>query len=217
MTNFNARSISGITKAYFENDLSKFLRRHKKQYFYQLTYIRTFRKWQKKKRTEKARAIILKLTKKLPAECNDIANIMLTLEKFYGWEINKDNAEICCNIHFTLRQEMIKHYSTLSGSKKISLSTKYQTKRSKAFLEQKARGFIKQSDFDDYNEMFAHVKSTIDYRYIYPKNILRIPFSVKERVEAQKDIEKNLVFESVYRGLSSIGVSGYTKIELPKR
>lgn len=215
--NFSIHNRDEIISIYFEENLSKFLRKHKKQYFYQLTYIRTFRKWNKSKKKTRAKRAIIRYCKRLPGEVSKVCNIMITMNKHYGWEINKFNAELCCNIHFSLRDEIATHYTYLLGNMDRPMSLINQVKERKAILEQKARGFIHKDDFDGYDEDFAHVVSTADYSLIYPKNILNIPFTLKDRIKAQEMAEENLIFESVYKGFQSIGVSGYTKLQQPKK
>lgn len=198
---------------YFDGNLVRFLRKHRKQYNYQLNYYRTFRKWKKKKKTNKARRRIIKFCEGLPGEVNKVTNILLTMNKDYDWDIDENNAIIACEIYITFAND-IKEYNFVRNSKRIR-PFKLSCTRKQAIKEQKARGFVKRKHFPDYNPNFSHVISIADRNYIYPYNILSLPIKKQVLLEAQKENDKNILFRTIYRGLSSIGVEGYTAIVRP--
>lgn len=212
---FSTYNIEKCIEVYFGGNFRRFLRKHREQYYYQLTYCRTFRKWKKDRVKNKARRRIIKLCNKLPGEVNDVANILLTLEKHYDWEVNKDNASIAFDIHIMLGKNISDYNMEKCSRSNRDIKFKIPHSPRQAIREQKARGFIEKHEFEEYDDRFAHVLSIADRSLIYPCNILTIPLEMKLKNDSERTEGKNIIFNTMYKGLRSIGVQGHTRVENP--
>jgi len=212
--NFSKYNIDACIEAYMDGNLNRFLRKHRKQYYFQLTYSRTFKRWKKGNKKTKAMRKIRNLLHDLPGEVNHATNIMITLNQEYGWEINKDNASISVDIYLMLSKDILKYNQKRNTSK--FLHSKMISQK-QAIREQLARGFVLKRHFVNRDKEFAHIYSTANKKLVYPRNILSNPIKLRLRIKSQKMEKQNLAFDTIYRGLSSIGVEGHTRVNNPKK
>jgi len=191
---------------YMEGNMQRFLRKHKNQYPFQLTYSVTFKHLRKSSK---------KMYKELmskdiyPNRMNTIMNIFITLDKHFsigftskGWNdylvIEDELGDIIRDYMDKIRGHQFKFNR---GKLNNSLPTKKE-----ALKEQKARGFIDINDWDDYNPKFAHIISNIDSDLYYPRNI---PTNSTQS-QAPGAFK---AFPYVAQGW--IGVQGWTRIHIP--
>lgn len=178
----------------------KFIRQCSKRYSFQQTYSVTFKKW---KRDKKKRKIMLRLkrTKLWPAQINQVANIMWVLENHYECS-NKNIVEYAVKLWYEYDDRIydrIMEKYTKKG-KLMIMSPK------DALREQKARGFIKINDFENYLKKWDHIQSTVNRDYYYPMNF---PGTGEQIILCRN---KKREIPTGYCALSAIGVKGHTSV-----
>ena len=193
-----------VIKQIMDGNLHRFLRRHQKQATFEAVYLDYINPW--KKHPERSQ-IVKQMIKKLvwPRDIVNVVNIMRTLFMYYGFEYNAEGAKAAWRIYKYFEQDII-DYNQKKYFKFIQINgfdkwPKLSPK--KALKEQKARGFIKASDFEDFDRKACHVVSIVDDEYVYPMNfyVHQYPnYSKRKRGPIQ-----------IYIGQFLTGVSGYTK------
>lgn len=180
---------------------ARFIRQCAKRNRFQLTYSVIFKEWKLDKEKNKYRLQLIR-SGLFPAQINDVVNIMYVLIKK-----NKKThpmivamaIELWDKYQAEIDDYVSKRYPFNSGIKPLSPK--------KAFREQKARGFVKLNDFDDYNRRYDHIQSTINTNYYYPMNFPYKP----EQLMRDRKLGDNVII--AYAGISAIGVRGYTRVE----
>lgn len=186
--------------------LNRFLRKHYKQYHYTLVYSKVFPRWEEERKTRRAKKWILRQGL-YPQQIIDITNILITLNKHFEVELNRRNIEKAYHVwkefsHAEIYDYMFKKRSALHSLKGIKALIN-PTKKA-ALKEQKARGFIGQKEFAEFDETAAHVYSNINRKLIYPENFF-----------FGRNMDKAFKI-NIYIGLTLVGVPGWTRSELPK-
>lgn len=202
--NQQALSREEIIDKVFDGRLKKFLRYHKKDYWYQPVYYRIFRSWKKQLGPRRAMKYLLKNLDR-PKHVVQVVNIMRTLNREYNYEINTATARLAIQIWDIFSDDEIYDYMMEYYRKEVAkgnLYTLFLTITSAlAFKEQKARGFIHVNDFEDFDPHVGHVWSNVDRNFIYPENFYSGIFG-RELYDTELHIGQNVV-----------GVMGFTRIE----
>lgn len=193
-----------VIKKYMDGNLYRFLRKHQKQAIFEAVYYDYIRPWKKDKVMS---PIVKQMIKKLkwPRDIVNVVNIMRTLNKHYEYKFGEDCARVAWEIYKYFEND-IANYNQEKYFKYISVNGYEKWPKlspNKALKEQKARGFIKAIDFDDFDRKACHVVSIVDSDYIYPMN-----FYIHQYPDYHKRKRGPI---QIYIGQFLTGVSGYTK------
>lgn len=199
-----------VINKYLDGNLLRFLRRHYKQYHYKMVFSKYIKPW-RKNNPDLVRLIETCLKDRnglvWPKHVSDVVNIMRTLEKHYGYEINLKSCKIALMIDDLFEVDICEYHR--EHVQKSLLNDAFQLRnitRDQALKEQKAMGFVKAINFEDHDWRFAHLQSNIDNRYIYPYNFVHdLIYNVGS---------KNIIYQI---GMSLAGVPGFTRINIPKK
>lgn len=199
------RRIKILKEDYLEGNYIRFVRKLTKRYYYQLVYSRTLPRWRKENKKAVKKLLSLCVW---PSHVVDVANILYTLEKHFGWAISEKNVLIAFTIWEYLDEDIYNrmHKKYVDNFKlKIRDVSYYTPKPRQAFKEQLARGFIHINDFDDFDKNKHHVYSNVKKDYIYPLNF------------GMTTIDRGEGLENVYIGQSLVGVRGWTRAQINER
>ena len=188
---------------YMEGNMRRFLRKHKNQYFFELTYSHTLKK---------IKASNKKVYKELmrydiyPNRLRDYLNIFITLDKHFAIGFNmrafKELLEIEEEMIDIIQPYMQNLYNRRWALKSDRGKTGWLQPK-EALKEQKARGFIHINDFENFDNKAAHIISNVDNAYYYPINIH----------SRQKGKTDTITCAHVFGSLHS--VPGHTRIKMP--
>lgn len=189
----------------FEGDLELFLKRWYRHNRTNLIYSKVIPKWEKSKNTRRA-VRYLKKNLEWPNHIREVINLLRTLEKYYEAEINKENAQLAIEIWELFSDGEFSEYSHKAWTNKVARKGFENIRRiseAQAWKEQKARGFIHENDFEEFDKNAAHVYSLINRNYLYPLNFYHggyTPLAMSTHI---------------YIGLPLVGVEGFTRCEIP--
>jgi len=184
----------------------RFLRKHKKQYYYQLGYSKILKKLEPEEYI-----YALAMFKHMPGRTNFVLNLMLTSHNHFGVKMNLDTLKYI-HKHFDALEDYIRDYMYENRNKygvsPAKVLSQNPTKR-QAIKEQLARGFVKVKKWKYKDPKFSHIISNADPRLIYPMNLMH-QFNEKRKYKRKHYLQ---VFPSIYH--SHLGVAGWTRIVVP--
>lgn len=167
------RRIKILKSEYLEGNYVRLIRKHYKNYYYELIYSRTLPKWREESSESKKAVRYLLRICKWPKHVVEVANLLRTLEKHFGWSITKKNVLLAYTIWEYLGDDIEKRMTrkyAKSITDKIRDIKYYTPTKAQAIKEQLARGFVHVNDFEDYDSSKNHVYSNIKRDYLYPMN-----------------------------------------------
>jgi len=187
------------------NNVIRFLRKHKKQYYYQLVYSRKIDK------LDVDSAIYLQSFKHNPGKGVFILNILITANRVFDTKINRANMELI-NAHYDVVYDTVHDYMMRISSIKHEHSNLLKLcipSQKAALKEQKARGFIKKSKWWTYDKKYAHIQSLANPEYVYPLNLNHW---YGEDKKFKPDHYSDII---PYVFMAHVGVQGWSRIILP--
>ena len=191
---------------YMGGNLSRFLRKHKNQHLFQLTYSKTLPTIRKENKKLYKKLLSLGL---YPKDLSDILNITITLSKHFDIELDARTIDDLLEVEYELIDIISEYHTKIMQHRwnhNQTLFRKYWLPKEVALKEQKARGYTKINDFEDYDPKAAHVVSIANKDYYYPLNILTGRQQIKD---------ETCTFINPYIIHRLVGVEGWTRIIVP--
>lgn len=187
-----------------KGNLRRFLRLHKKQYYYQLCFSKKIPYL-----NSRSRKFLKTIFIHQPVKVSRLVNMLLTCNEHFAVNINKKNLELLYNAYDELEDEICDYmYIIRNRRATLGLSNIWHLPNKKqAIKEQIARGFIKKENFPKYDQSYAHIQSIADNRLLYPLNV--------PHLSSQKKDEAYYYKGSAYIFLEYLGVQGWTRISIP--
>lgn len=198
-----------VINKYMDGNLLRFLRKHYKDYQYELIYSVYIKRWKKKE--PKLYNLLYQVLKDRnglvwPKHVKNVVNIMRTFNTHYGMKMNIHTCKVALMVDDLFDIDIYKYHS--EHKQRLLVKDVYTLKnltREEALKEQKAQGFINSIDFEDYDPKFAHLVSNIDNKLVYPYNF--------SHDILYKTGTKNIIYQI---GMELAGVPGFTRIRIPQ-
>lgn len=201
----NKTNLNSFIDYYMEGNIRRFLRLHKKDYFFQRTYSKTLIKMKESNPKVYQKVMDKKL---YPQDLRRALNVFITLDKHFAIGFTMKAFGEYLEIEEELTEVIGKYMNKVSIIRYKNPSLyKNPLTASQALKEQKARGFIHINDFEDFDPRTAHIISIVNDNYYYPINIAKY---------SKINKGDNYMVVSPYILSALIAVEGYTRINIPK-
>jgi hypothetical protein len=207
-----------VIKKYLNSDLDRFLKRVYAFSRYELIYSQVLPSYIKENKDLKNELPII-FKGEYPGQVAQVINVHRVMVKYYGFAIDAEDIKLCLRITQVLSSTIDKYNSQRYHYRIKNLYlTPHQCRPKQALKELIARGFIHINDFTGYDKRMAHIVSNnnvpLPYgKLYYPMNLT---WDVWSKAKAINKQSRWWDFKDAYLTHGVIGVSGYTRVNIPQ-